>query len=96
VLPVTDAVVLSEHADATLLVASARETSRRVMARAVELLGQVGAPVVGTVLNGVIDADAYGYAYGYKYYRAGEKSTDFDEALLRTNGQVRERQTPRP
>lgn len=67
VLPVTDAAVLSGRVDATLLVASARITTRKELSRAVEILDQVDAPLVGIVLNGVPDQGSYGYAYGYGY-----------------------------
>lgn len=67
IIPVTDAVVLSTRMDATVLVAMAEVTPRRDFGRALELLSQVGAPLVGTVLNKVsADAD-YGYRYGYAY-----------------------------
>ncbi len=68
VLPVTDAAVLSARVDATLIVTRAGTTSKRELARAVELLRQVDAPLVGTVLNGVTDESAYGYSYNYRYY----------------------------
>ena len=67
-LPVTDAAVLSARVDATLLVTRADTTSRRQLQRAIELLNQVAAPLVGTVLNGVSDESAYGYSYSYRYY----------------------------
>jgi hypothetical protein len=35
------------------------------MARALELLHQVGAPLIGTVLNGVSGESGYGFQYGY-------------------------------
>lgn len=70
ILPVTDALVLSGRVDATLLVAVAGATTRKEAARAVELLKQVDAPLVGAVLNGVDTAGSYGYAYGsYKHER---------------------------
>jgi capsular exopolysaccharide synthesis family protein len=69
VLPVTDAAILSTRADATLLVATAGKTTRRAVSRAVELLRQVEAPLVGSVLNRVKDQPGYGYGYGYGYYR---------------------------
>jgi len=53
VLPVTDALVVSRHADATLLVARPNLSTKREVARACQLLGQVEAPLIGTVLNGV-------------------------------------------
>ncbi len=70
VLPVTDALVLSGRVDATLLVAVAGATTRKEAARAVELLNQVDAPLVGAVLNGVDTEGSYGYAYqSYRYER---------------------------
>lgn len=63
ILPVTDGMVLSKSVDATLLVAAAGRTTRNEMARAVELLEQVDAPLVGAVLNGVTEAGTYGYSY---------------------------------
>ncbi len=66
VLPVTDALVLSGRVDATLLVAVAGATARAEVARTVELLRQVDAPLVGAVLNGVTDEGSYGYGYQYR------------------------------
>ncbi|MDQ3898632.1 MAG: polysaccharide biosynthesis tyrosine autokinase [Actinomycetota bacterium] len=71
VLPVTDALVLSGRVDATLLVAVAGATTRNEAARAVELLRQVDAPLVGAVLNGV-DTDA---SYGHAYHSYRHEST---------------------
>lgn len=66
VLPVTDALVLAGLVDATLLIASAELTTRKSAHRAYELLHQLGAPVVGSVLNGArADGGGYGYGYGY-------------------------------
>ncbi|MGQ0802754.1 MAG: polysaccharide biosynthesis tyrosine autokinase [Actinomycetota bacterium] len=64
VLPVTDALVISGLVDATLVVATAGTTTKRGLHRAVSALRQVDAPLVGTVLNGIGTADAYGYGYG--------------------------------
>jgi succinoglycan biosynthesis transport protein ExoP len=70
VLPVTDALVLSGRVDATLIVAVAGATTRKEVGRAVELLRQVDAPLVGAVLNGVDTEGSYGYAYAsYTYER---------------------------
>lgn len=67
VLPVTDALVLARMADTTLLVTSANKTSRRGLDRAVELLKQVGAPLVGTVLTSLAKDATYGHEpYGYE------------------------------
>jgi capsular exopolysaccharide synthesis family protein len=73
VLPVTDAAILSRHADATLMLAAAGQTRRADVHRAVEKLDQVGATILGTVLNKVTRQTGryYGYTYTYKPYRAG-------------------------
>ena len=79
-LPVTDAVVLSKEADATLLVVAAGQTRRGDLQRAAEKLAQVNATVVGTVLNEVTRqsgyghgyGSGYGYGYGYGSYAAAE------------------------
>ena len=63
VLPVTDALVLSGVVASTILVASNGETSKRALHRAVELLAQVNAPVLGVVLNRVADEGGYSYTY---------------------------------
>jgi tyrosine-protein kinase len=69
VLPVTDARVLATQADAVLVVVSYQETSKRGLGRALELLRQIDAPIVGTVLNQVpVDQDYGSEAY---YHRDG-------------------------
>jgi capsular exopolysaccharide synthesis family protein len=74
VLPVTDAAILSQYADATLMLAAAGQTRRSDLHRAVEKLDQVGATILGTVLNKVTRQTGryygYGYAYTYRPYRS--------------------------
>lgn len=65
VLPVTDALVLSGRVDATLLVGVAGATTRKEASRAIELLRQVDAPLLGVVLNGVDAGGSDGYSYQY-------------------------------
>ena len=67
VLPVTDAVILSKEADATLLVVAAGQTRSGDLQRAAEKLAQVNATVVGTVLNEVTRQNGYGHGYGNGY-----------------------------
>jgi succinoglycan biosynthesis transport protein ExoP len=67
VLPVTDAVLISGRVDATFLVVSAGLTSAKDLARALEVLGQVDAPVSGFVLNAVTVNTEYRYRYQYPY-----------------------------
>jgi capsular exopolysaccharide synthesis family protein len=66
VLPVTDSLVLARMADTTLLVTSANNNSKRSLTRAVELLRQVDAPLVGTVLNS-LSADETFSGEPYRY-----------------------------
>jgi len=72
VLPVTDALVISGRVDATILVCVSGATTRKDAARAIELLDQVDAPVIGTVLNGVSAANTYGYGGQYYRYQSDE------------------------
>ncbi len=51
VLEVADALVLSRMVDSVLLVAASGRTTRRDVARAIEHLRNVGAPVTGLILN---------------------------------------------
>ncbi len=74
VLPVTDAAVLSAKVDGTLVVASAGSTTAKQLSRTVEVLRQVGAPLVGAVLNNAPAETAYGYTYGY-YYTATDRAS---------------------
>ncbi|HVM07313.1 MAG TPA: polysaccharide biosynthesis tyrosine autokinase [Acidimicrobiales bacterium] len=67
VLPVSDSLALSARVDATLVVVSARESRRKQLHRALELLEQVDAPIIGMVLNGVGRESRFGRAYGYGY-----------------------------
>jgi len=71
VLPVTDSLVLARMADTTLLVSSANKTSKRSLTRAVELLRQVDAPLVGTVLNS-LSADETFSGEPYRYESAAK------------------------
>ena len=79
VLPVTDAAILSQHADATLLLAAAGQTRRADLHRAAEKLGQVGADILGIVLNKVTRQTGryygYGYGYGYQPYHSDASAT---------------------
>jgi polysaccharide biosynthesis transport protein len=77
VLPVTDPLVLSVMADAALLVVSADRTTKRALHRAVELLTQIDAPLMGTVLNEVGPERAYAYGGGdAAYYRGTPTATE--------------------
>ena len=76
VLPVSDALIISGMVDATLIVASEKSSSRRALHRTIEILRQVDAPLVGTVLNNSSTNKTYGYGYEYvESVRSGPKGT---------------------
>ena len=66
-LPVTDAVILAQAVDTTLLVVAAGQTRGRDLRRATEALSLVHATTIGVVLNEVTKATGYGYGYGKRY-----------------------------
>lgn len=67
-LPVTDAVALSASTDAVVMVTRAQSTRRRAAERAVDLLSQVGAEVIGLVFNAMPVGRGGRYPYSYGYY----------------------------
>jgi succinoglycan biosynthesis transport protein ExoP len=90
VLPVSDALVLSKRVDGTLLVCSSGSTGRKELSRAVEMLRQVDAPIIGTVLNGVTGQTSYGYAYQYaSYEEAGGHGTNGNGSGSKPTGRRR-------
>ena len=66
-LPVTDAMVLSTYADATLIIVAAGRTRRAQLQRTAERFAQAQAPVIGMVLNEVSKENGYVGGYGYSY-----------------------------
>jgi polysaccharide biosynthesis transport protein len=66
VLPVTDAMVLSNYADGTLLVVAAGQTRRAELRRVAERFAQAKSAVVGIVLNEVTKQSGYDSSYGYR------------------------------
>ena len=65
-LSVTDAVVLSPRADATILVIRSGHTTKQALRRARDILTQVNAHVAGVLLNAV-DLTSPDYYYYYEY-----------------------------
>jgi non-specific protein-tyrosine kinase len=65
---VTDAAVVSADVDGTIVVAFVRRTHRDALQHCHEALQQVGARVLGVVLNGAPSAPRVS-AEGYQYYR---------------------------
>lgn len=82
VLPVSDALVVSRLADATLVVVDARTTKRRMLRQTMQRLTQVSAPVAGMVLNGIgAGSSAYAYTYGYAYGYGAEETSPIEKRL---------------
>ncbi|MBE9506745.1 MAG: polysaccharide biosynthesis tyrosine autokinase [Chloroflexi bacterium] len=73
VLPVTDAAVLAQSVDGVLLVIDVGETRREVARRAAEGLTQVGANLIGVVLNRVPIRRGGYYYYYHDYYGDGAR-----------------------
>ena len=63
----TDGVLLSAITDGVVLVVHANQCSRKVVVRSQQSLEDVGAKILGVVLNRV-DARSPDYYYSYKYY----------------------------
>ena len=89
VLLFSDAIALASRCDGTILVASASKTDGRAFDHAADLLEDVGADILGCVLNRY-DASSflqgYGYNYGYaqSYKRLAEhyaEETESDSGL---------------
>ena len=68
VLPVADAMALAQAVDGVLLVLEAGKTRRQAARHAVQSLHQVGASLVGVVLNAVPTHRGSYYYYYHEYY----------------------------
>jgi polysaccharide biosynthesis transport protein len=83
-LSVTDAVVLSQRADAVVLVIRSGQTTKQALRRSRDILARANAKVVGVLLNAVdLSSPDYYYYYEYqgkysRYYRDEDKSGDED------------------
>ncbi|MEO7555929.1 MAG: polysaccharide biosynthesis tyrosine autokinase [Acidimicrobiales bacterium] len=77
VLPVADARIVAGVVDATLLVVAANASAEKDIKRSLELLQQVDANIVGTVLNDIPSRGRYSYGYGYWYSYGAKPSTKF-------------------
>jgi capsular exopolysaccharide synthesis family protein len=80
ILAVSDAMIVAPRVDGVLLMTEADETMRGAAAHAREQLEQVGANVIGAVLNN-FDASkakyyAYGGRYGYRYHYGPEPTPE--------------------
>ncbi len=68
VLPITDTVILTQSADASIVIAKAGATHARAIAEAVSRLRAVGGKLEGTVINSTeLGSGGYRYRYRYRY-----------------------------
>ncbi len=74
-LPVSDALVISQHVGGVLVVVRSGQTSRHGLRHALRGLRGVQAPVLGVVLNYLSPRKGAGYGYGYGYGYAGGYGT---------------------
>ncbi len=84
---VTDAAILAQHVNAVLQVVQAGKTRVDLLLRCKAVLEQVGARVVGPVLNRVGGRDLGYYAYYYIYSYYGKHARDGKNGQHRQNGQ---------
>jgi succinoglycan biosynthesis transport protein ExoP len=84
-LSVTDAVVLSPRADATILVIRSGQTTKQALRRARDILTQVNAHVAGVLLNAV-DLTSPDYYYYYEYQ--GKYGSYYQEEAPDTGDEV--------
>ena len=63
VMPVTDAAVLSNQVDGVIMVVQAKRTRREIARRAIKRLDQVGANILGAVLNQIPGRAEYSETY---------------------------------
>ncbi len=81
VIPVTDPAVLSAMVDAVLLVVRSGKTTKNALRHARNLLLQINAPVMGTIVNGAnMHSPDYYYQYYYGYRGKGYYHSDGQEA----------------
>jgi Mrp family chromosome partitioning ATPase len=77
VIPVTDPAVLSAMVDAVLLVVRSGKTTKNALRHARNLLLQINAPVMGTIVNGAnMRSPDYYYQYYYGYRGKGYYHSD--------------------
>lgn len=68
ILAVTDSSVVAPRVDAVLLVVRLTKHARDAALRSTEMLGSLGARILGVVVNGIGKSTSYGYGYGYRRY----------------------------
>jgi capsular exopolysaccharide synthesis family protein len=72
-LPVSDPAILSREVDGVVLVVRAGKTRRDVALRGKKILEDVGANVLGVIVNNADDVLPYHYGHGYYQYSYSEE-----------------------
>ena len=67
ILTVSDSLILSKILDGTIIVARAGVVTHEVIEKGLKMLGEVRAPIVGMILNGVV-VNKGNYYYYHNYY----------------------------
>ena len=78
----SDAVLIGQHADATLFVVDSRKSRGRQVRRAMEILGEAGVQVLGAVFNGVSAQSEDYIAYEYTSGEPTETSVNASAANI--------------
>ena len=80
ILPVSDTLLLADKVQTVVLVVHSCKTSRKAVARSIQLLKNASAPIGGLVLNmlpnRVLNGYYYSYYQGYGYGNYGKKEAD--------------------
>jgi len=74
-----DALILSKHATATILVSAFSQTRKRPLLDAYRRLKQAKVNIIGTVLGKVKSGGGYSYQYEYEYYSYGNDSEQLED-----------------
>ncbi len=87
IIPFADALVMSGLADSCVLVVNSKVSRREIVKRACRILNDVGANLIGVVLNNIDPTQQggyggyYGYNYRYSYYSDENPSSVFDRII---------------
>ena len=88
ILAVTDSTSIAPRVDGVILAMRLRRHTRDLGRRTLEQLRDVGAIVCGIVINGVEEADGYGYgSYRYSDYKYYYKNYEYKDGA---NGKARD------
>jgi Mrp family chromosome partitioning ATPase len=67
VMGLADALIIANHADATILVAAHAQSKKRPLEDAYQRLRQANANVIGVIMTKMKSGSSYGYNYDYYY-----------------------------